>query len=79
LLMRTGDPMSMVGYVPRYYSGEFSTVMDKVGQERVSVSVERVNADAPSNLRLLCKFVAPWPVDFVPCSQDQFKPLAKTS
>ncbi|MBI4203837.1 MAG: hypothetical protein HY527_02315 [Betaproteobacteria bacterium] len=76
LLMRTGDPMSMVGYVPRYYSAEFSAVMDRVGQEYVQVSVERVNPDAPSNFRLLCKLVAPWPVGFAPCSQDQFEPLA---
>jgi len=79
LLMRTGDPMSMVGYVPRYYSGEFSTVIDKVGHERVRASVERVNADAPSNFRLLCKLVAPWPVGFAPWSQDEFKPLAQAN
>ena len=77
LLMRTDDPMSMVGYVPRYYAGEFSTVIDKVGQERVRVLVERMNADAPSNFRLLCKLVAPWPAGFAPCSQDQFEPLAQ--
>lgn len=76
LLMRTDDPISVVGYVPRYYSGEFSTLMEKVGQERVRVSVEQVNADAPSNFRLLCKLEAPWPADFAPCSQGQFETLA---
>ena len=76
LLLRTDDPMSMVGYIPRYYSAEFSTVMSRVSQERVVVSVERVNPDAPSNFRLLCKFVSPWPAGFVPCAKGEFEPLA---
>lgn len=79
LLLRTDDPMSMVGYVPRYYSAEFSTVMDRVGQEPVRVSVERVNPSAPSNFRLLCKFQSPWPLDFAPCSRGEFEPLAATN
>ncbi len=73
LLLRTDDPMSMVGYVPRYYSAEFSTVMDQVGQGNVRVTVERVNPDAPSNFRLLCKFVSPWPNGFAPCAQGEFQ------
>jgi hypothetical protein len=76
LLMRTDDPISVVGYVPRYYSGEFSTLIEKVGQERVQVCVERISPDAPSNFRLLCNLVAPWPADFAPCSQGFFEPLA---
>ncbi len=79
LLLRTDDPMSMVGYVPRYYSAEFSTVMGRVGQERMVVAVERVNQDAPSNFRLLCKLVSPWPAGFVPCSMGEFEPLAMTN
>ena len=75
LLMRTDDPISVVGYVPRYYSGEFSALIEKVDQERGRVSVERVNPSAPSNFRLLCKIEAPWPTNFAPCSQDQFESL----
>lgn len=73
LLLRTDDPMSMVGYVPRYYSAEFSTVMDRVGPDNVRVMVDRVNADAPSNFRLLCKLESPWPNGFAPCAQGEFQ------
>jgi hypothetical protein len=75
LLMRTNDPISVAGYVPRYYSKKFCVLIEKIDQEQVIVSVERVNVDAPSNFRLLCKLVAPWPADFAPCSKGQFEPI----
>jgi hypothetical protein len=76
LLLRTGDPMSLVGYCPRYYSAEFTRLLEAVGKDSVKVTVEQVNPDAPSQLRLLCKLTAPWPASFVPCSRDEFVPLA---
>jgi hypothetical protein len=75
LLMRTNDPMSIVGYCPRYYSGEFTRLIEMVGKENVKVTVEQTNPDAPSQLRLLCKLSAPWPANFSPCSKDEFTPL----
>jgi hypothetical protein len=76
LLMRTNDPMSLVGYCPRYYSAEFTRLVDAVGADKVEVVVEQVNPDAPSQLRMLCKLTAPWPPNFSPCARDEFVPLA---
>lgn len=76
LLMRTDDPISIVGYCPRYYSGEFSKLLKEVGPDRVKVAVEQVNSDAPSQLRLLCKLVSPWPANLFPCSKNEFEVLA---
>jgi hypothetical protein len=76
LLMRTNDPMSLVGYCPRYYSAEFTRLIEAVGKDGVKVAVEQVNPDAPSQLRLLCRLSAPWPANFAPCSRDEFSPLA---
>lgn len=76
LLMRTDDPISVVGYCPRYYSKEFSVLLGQVPRDHVRVNVEQVNADAPSNFRLLCKLNAPWPVGFSPCSEEAFQPVA---
>lgn len=76
LLMRTGDPISIVGYCPRYYSGEFSTLLEKLGPKKIKINVERVNQDAPSNFKLLCKLIAPWPADFSPFSREQFELVA---
>lgn len=78
LILRTEDPMSLVGYCPRYYSSEFSKLLDLVGPQKVEVSVERVNLDAPTRLRLLCKVVAPWPAEFSPCAREMFETIAQT-
>jgi hypothetical protein len=77
VLMRTGDPIANVGYCPRYYSAEFSRLIDLVGAEKVVVSVEQVNPDAPMQFRLLCRLSAPWPANFGPCSMEQFRVLAE--
>lgn len=76
LLMRTNDPMSLVGYCPRYYSTEFTRLIEAVKPDKVKVVVEQVNPDAPSQLRLLCKLTSPWPANFLPCSRDEFVALA---
>lgn len=73
--LRTDDPVEFVGYCPRYLSRDFRRLLEMNKPLDVAVTVERVNAQAPLNLRLLCKLVAPWPEDFKPCSDDKFKPL----
>ena len=75
LILRTDDPVEMVGYCPRYLSPEFYELLGKTRTMDIKVSVEKVNVDAPLRLRLLCKMVAPWPEGFEPCSGEEFKPL----
>ena len=76
LLMRTDDPVTLVGYVPRYYAAEFTQLIKTNGPEKVKVVVERVNLDAPEQYRVLCKLTSPWPVNFSPCDKKQFETLA---
>ena len=76
LLMRTGDPITLVGYAPRYYSAEFTQLIKSNGPDKVRVTVEQVNNDAPEQYRVLCKLLSPWPVNFSPCAKEQFKALA---
>ena len=76
LVLRTADPVTLVGYAPRYYSGEFSSVVKEVGPENIKVTVERVNKDAPLQYRLLCRLESPWPANFSPCVHGQFQTLA---
>lgn len=73
LLLRTDDPVTAVGYVPRYYSAEFSSLIKLVGAEAAKVTVEKVNADAPVQYRVLCKFTAPWPMQFQPCQAGLYE------
>ena len=77
LVLRTDDPVSFVGYCPRYYSTAFTQLLKKVDPKRVTVQAERVSLDAPSNLSVLCKLVAPWPKKFAPCTTGLFSGLAK--
>lgn len=76
LLLRTGDPVTLLGYVPRYYSAEFTQLIKAAGPDKVEVTVEQVNADAPIQYRVLCKLVSPWPVNFSPCATREFEALA---
>ncbi len=76
LLVRTGDPISLVGYAPQYYSGEFIQLLKSVGQGKVKVTVERVNSNAPIQYRVLCKLSSPWPENFSPCSKGKYEALA---
>jgi hypothetical protein len=76
LLLRTGDPITLVGYAPRYYSGEFTQVINATLPNQVKVTVEQVNRDAPIQYRVLCRLVSPWPASFSPCAQDAFRVLA---
>lgn len=76
LMLRTGDPIHNLGYCPRFYSAEFSRLIEQVGSEAVKVTVSGVNPSAPLQFRLRCRLCAPWPVGFSSCAQDAFSPLA---
>jgi len=76
LLMRTDDPVTLVGYAPRYYSAEFSQVLKANSSDQVEVTVDKVNRDAPLQYRVLCKLKSPWPVNFSLCAQGEFELLA---
>lgn len=78
LLVRTDDPVTLVGYAPRYYSSDFTRLIKEVEPNQVAVTVERVNADAPLQYRVLCKLSAPWPSGFSPCESGDFEVLAVT-
>ena len=73
LLLRTDDPLAVVGYVPRYYSAEFSRLINLLGADAPKVTVEKINADAPIQYRVLCKFLAPWPMQFQPCQAGLYE------
>ncbi|WP_152984553.1 HIRAN domain-containing protein [Stenotrophomonas terrae] len=75
LLLRTGQPVSLVGYVPRYYSSDFSRLVEGGGAVKSVVEVLRVNRGSPTSYRVLCRLSAPWPVGFVPCQETEYEPI----
>jgi len=77
LALRTDDPAETVGYCPRYLSHDFLDVLLRHGANEATVTVEKVNPEAPLHLRLLCKFVAPWHEDFSPCTDERYQPIVE--
>ena len=75
LLLRTSQPVSLVGYAPRYYSSDFSRLIEGGGATQAVVEVVRVNSGAPSSYRVLCRMRAPWPSSFVPCQGTEYEPI----
>ncbi|WP_318417525.1 HIRAN domain-containing protein [Photobacterium leiognathi] len=53
VIIRTDNPAEIVGYCPRYLAQDISTLL-KVSKN-LTVSVEKIEKDAPSNYRLMCK------------------------
>jgi hypothetical protein len=75
IALRTAEPAVLVGYCPRYTTADLLHLLQEVS-ETVHVTVERVNHDAPLQLRLLCRITADWPNNFHPCSSKLFETLA---
>jgi len=66
LAIRTEDPPELVGYVPRFLTHDFNTLLEKNDTIKATITVEKINLAAPMQYRLLCKFTAPWPENFTP-------------
>jgi hypothetical protein len=74
LLLKKNGSSYHVGYVPRYFSKEFSGLLES-GQKDVRVTVSRVNSDAPLAFKVLCELVTPWPSNFDSCRGEDFDPM----
>ncbi len=73
-LLRTEDPVEMVGYCPRYFAKDFKKLFD-LSKESFNIEVQKVNKDAPEQLRLLCKINCDWHSDFSPFSAPEFQKI----
>lgn len=75
IALRTNDPVTIIGYCPRYLTNDFNHILDRRGENCPEVTVAQVNTEAPSQLRLLCKFISIWPKSFQPCSSELYQEL----
>ena len=72
LVLRTDDPVEIVGYCPRFYVTDFNKLLELNTPEKVDVSIVKINLDAPKQLQLLCKFETFWPDGFQPFDKDEY-------
>lgn len=77
LLLKRSGSTHHVGYVPRYFSKDFSALLEAHGGD-VHVTVSRVNPDAPLAFRVLCEFESPWPEGFNACREAEYELYAES-
>lgn len=66
----------IIGYVPAFYSHDFSELLrNREIAKRAVVCVIRCNADAPLQLRLLCRYRSPVPEGFRSLQSEEHQPL----
>nr|WP_320190334.1 HIRAN domain-containing protein [uncultured Desulfobacter sp.] len=73
LLLRTSDPVEIVGYVPRFFSHDFNRLIKINGAQNTIVEVQKINQNSPSQFRLLCRFRTKWPKNFEPFESPLFE------
>ncbi|KAB1439009.1 HIRAN domain-containing protein [Pseudodesulfovibrio senegalensis] len=74
-MLRTDTPKALVGYLPRFFSHDLSTLFELISNpDDISIRVVQVNEGAPIQFKLLCRLEAPWPEGFKPLSSKDFLP-----
>lgn len=77
LVLRTkDDPAELMGYCPSFFVEDFNLLLDKNGVNNVKVTVQKINIDAPMQLKLLCKLTTKWTKEFNVFDSEEFKPYS---
>ncbi len=76
IALRAEDPVMIIGYCPRFLTGDFHDILKYGEVENLNVKVEKVNKEAPIQFRLLCSLTAQWPSHLEPCSSALYESLA---
>jgi len=75
--IRSDDPISFLGYVPRYIAKDVKELIE-LNKQDAELTVVRVNSNAPLQMKVLCRFRTKWHEDFNPCSHSEFKPISNS-
>jgi hypothetical protein len=76
LILRTkNDPVELLGYCPSFFVDDFNKLLDLNGESNVKVSVQKINSQAPLQLKLLCRLTTTWPKNFKPFNSEKFMPF----
>ncbi|MCG6350460.1 HIRAN domain-containing protein [Vibrio fluvialis] len=77
LVTTVDDQKVKVGYCPKYLNSDIRELLGAPELTWHSLTVKKVNVDAPAQYRLLCEFTTKWPEGFVPCLSDEYQPYNK--
>jgi len=73
LVLRTDNPIELVGYCPSFYTRDFNRLINNNGANEIHLQVLKNNIDAPSQLKLLCEFRTKWYEGFTPFDSEDFQ------
>lgn len=76
LVLRTDNPIELVGYCPSFYTKDFNSLIEKNEANNIFLRVVKNNLDAPSQLKLLCEFRTKWSDGFTPFDSEDFQVIA---
>ncbi|MBA5248347.1 MAG: hypothetical protein FE834_02250 [Gammaproteobacteria bacterium] len=74
LILRTEDPVEIVGYCPKFFAKDFKKLFD-LSKSSFTIKIKKVNKNAPKQLELLCEITCDWHKDFSPFLEDKFKSI----
>ncbi len=77
LALRTGDPIEILGYIPRFYTKDVNKLLELNGSSGVKTVIEKVNLNAPAQFQLLCKLESHWHKEFKPFKDETFELITK--
>ncbi len=77
LALRTGDPIEIVGYCPKFFVKDFDRLIEMNGPGKIHVSIVKINMTSPLQFRLLCKLNTSWPPGFVPFGDKDFQTISE--
>lgn len=75
VLRSVHDPVELLGFCPAFFIQDFNKLIDINGSTNVNIFVQKVNMDAPSQLKLLCKYVTKWPDSFNAFQDEEYQPF----
>jgi len=78
--VRTGDVQGrlLIGYVPRYLARDVRELCGACHPDFIEVTIERLNAGAPLQQRVLCRMTSCWPESFTPCGGEPFQAIVES-
>lgn len=77
LAVRTDEERTIIGYVPRYLAYDVGQLARECDPDVIELFADRVNRDAPTQQRVLCRMHACWPESFQPCGGEAFQPIPR--
>jgi hypothetical protein len=66
-----------IGYCPKYFNCDIRSLLENSRLTNHSLTVVKMNIDAPNQFKVLCEFVTGWPENFIPLVSEEYLAYSK--